>query len=279
VPRKSLPSKKTSDEEWGNFVAISNQRWTLQEREQNRILFTAVHKFAQDGVSDEIIRIPLRKDDLDSFGPDQWISSPAVDCLVYLHMHRLEGLVYPLGCGFYSEISSAYGKFVDGEELPEETTGAFDWLAHRFILLPITGEDHYSFVIIEHPRHPDRTIFYHVNSYRGLHASADVFAVLTWFIAAERKKKKKTMETVSSDPQSFSYLTKPRQSNDQDCGVYMLRYMGKVASFVTQNKPATLLDSIEGLVNGKFSASHTRRKRAQLLEALQADAVKEHVVE
>ncbi|EGZ27536.1 hypothetical protein PHYSODRAFT_472272 [Phytophthora sojae] len=109
--------------------------------------------------------------------------------------------------------------------------GDLDCSSHKFGIVPISGKDHRSFVVIERSLQPGSTIFYHINSLPKYHASHRVLEVLRDFIFSA---------------QPISWTTPPEQlrevyvryeavSNERiRC---MLHYMHRLAQYVAEKKP------------------------------------------
>eukprot|EP00644_Phytophthora_capsici_P001823 jgi/Phyca11/108010/e_gw1.14.837.1 len=84
-----------------------------------------------------------------------------------------------------------------------ELNALFDW-SYQYLLLPVSGKNHWSFLVIENFTHGGMTTVYHVNSLRKAHSSEYAFDVLKC---------------------TFAINTKPQQTNYSDCGIYVLYYM------------------------------------------------------
>ncbi|KAJ8557025.1 hypothetical protein ON010_g8939 [Phytophthora cinnamomi] len=167
------------------------------------------------------------------------------DSLIYKHMIKVDTSVWPLGSTFYTEIANAYHREKIGENVPDEVTGSFDWGAQKYVLLPITGADHYSFAIIENPLTPAQTVCYHINSLRGCHKSESILDTLKWFLSPRgEKRKKRGADNSNTEPPVFAYKKSPLHANLSDCGVDMQHYVHKVARFISEEKPASMAEKM-----------------------------------
>ncbi|KAE9313040.1 hypothetical protein PR003_g19605 [Phytophthora rubi] len=149
----------------------------------------------------------------------------------------------------------------DGEQT-DDITGEMDWDGYRYILLPVVLHDHWSLLVIERGNAGNR-VFYHVNSVQGVHNPDYLFSVLQWFFSAVNSRMQASMET-----QAFSYVSKPRQANLVDCGVYMLHYLYKIKSYVDKHEPRSLSEIMTMLTVGSFNAASSSKARASLLKHL-----------
>lgn len=214
-----------------NNRRVARPRRSTKRKSRDEPLLTVIHQLA-GSMQNETVRIPLYQKDFDSLLPDEWLTDRAIDCLIFKHMISVDTWVCPLGTTFFQGIANAFRLQENGEEIPDEVTGIFNWGLYRYLLLPITGSDHISFAIIENPMSPADTVCYHVNSMRGCHDSEAIFAALKWFLYPGADKL--NGHSSRADAKSFAYKTSPRQAHLSDCGVYRLHYMHKVAHYISE---------------------------------------------
>ncbi|EGZ17812.1 hypothetical protein PHYSODRAFT_500299 [Phytophthora sojae] len=125
----------------------------------------------------------------------------------------------------------------------------FDWSAYQYVLLPVSGRNHYRVLVIENPMHPGPTKVYHVNSVKNAHSSAYAFDVLQWW-------------------STFVHLTKPQQSNCIDCGVYVLHYMDVISKHIAAEKPGSIEVKIAAWTGGDFGVKKAAAYRAKLYRTI-----------
>lgn len=141
----------------------------------------------------------------------------------------------------------------------------FDWQSYLYVLIPVSGRDHWSLLILEQAMNKTKAAIYHVDSVRGRHDSAQIFGMVKQVLARQRQKH--IGEETPFDCEVHAYMTKPLQSNGFDCGVYMLHYMYRTRIYVVKHSPASLQQKMEKLVTG-FNASKSAKSHSSLLNAL-----------
>ncbi|KAJ8576335.1 hypothetical protein ON010_g2880 [Phytophthora cinnamomi] len=179
-------------------------------------------------------------------------------------MAQKNNIVCPCGSGLFGEIELAYnmGNPVKKRRGIRAAISAFDWKSYRYVLLPISGGNHWSFVIIENATQQGQAKAYHINSLKGAHSTEYIFVILQWFFAHAL-----TINDTSSpvfEWSTYAYKTKPQQSNCLDCGIYMLFYMDVIASMISRFEPTSITDEIEKWTRGGLNTTKAENFRALL---------------
>ncbi|EGZ29047.1 hypothetical protein PHYSODRAFT_475297 [Phytophthora sojae] len=115
--------------------------------------------------------------------------------------------------------------------------GKFDWVSYRFVILPVNGNSHWSFLVVENPLQGGVIRLYHVNSVTEAHDTANVFSLMQCFHACP---------------------TKPQQQNSVDCGIYLLYFIEKISTAIMKDRPHTLRGSMDKLCSDKFNVENYR---------------------
>ncbi|EGZ21991.1 hypothetical protein PHYSODRAFT_329870 [Phytophthora sojae] len=173
------------------------------------------------------------------------VMGTVVDYCVSRFAKRTEGLVFPVLAAVFAEIVFAYERRTERVRSATEITGDMTWLGKP------SGE----------------MVFYHVNSVAGVHEPDYLFAVLKWVFQARHSGAAGTFKN-----SSFVYVSKPRQANRVDCGIYMLYYLGKVKCYIENHQPRALMDVMRLLTIGSFNSSSAESARASLLTQVTRNA-------
>ncbi|OWZ03538.1 hypothetical protein PHMEG_00024718 [Phytophthora megakarya] len=146
----------------------------------------------------------------------------------------------------------------------------FDWSAYQYVLVPLSGRNHSSFLIVEHTSSRQQGKMYHVDSLMGAHSSEYVFVVFKWFFARYVADKtgdpNATLEATTSE-----FKTKLQQTNFIGCGVYLLYYMGRISTLIASCQPTSIEDDLATWTHSGFNATKTEQYRALLHQRLHED--------
>ncbi|KAF4147845.1 Ulp1 protease family C-terminal catalytic domain-containing protein [Phytophthora infestans] len=205
--------------------------------------------------------------DLNSVEADSSLTQTALNFFIICDVPRVIGVVCPCGSGLYVLMEKARRthKAVTQQRLFDDLVALFNW-SYQYLLLPVSGRNHWSFLIIENFMHAGPTNVYHVNSMRKAHSSAYAFDVLNLFLAKVHRAKSDTATTFEWS--TYVQATKPQQSNSADCGLYVLHYMNTISTLIVAEKPSSIEDLIAGWTTGRFNATKVSVYRTQLYRAL-----------
>ncbi|EGZ26800.1 hypothetical protein PHYSODRAFT_467362 [Phytophthora sojae] len=160
-------------------------------------------------------------------------------------MAREQGVVCCCGSELYGLIEIA--RYTRNPRLKlrlfEELAEQFDWSTYRYVLLPVSGRNHWSLVIVENFTTAEPTKLYHVNSLRKAHSSAYAFDVLEC---------------------AFAFDTTPQQSNMVECGIYVLYYMEVISKRVAEEKPASIQQDNASWIASGFNVTKASAYRNEL---------------
>ncbi|KAF4144062.1 Ulp1 protease family C-terminal catalytic domain-containing protein [Phytophthora infestans] len=209
------------------------------------------------------VAISLFADDLESLKEGNMVTNAVVDFCIAAYFEK-DRLVYSGTSAIFSEINFAYIARMATQRSADEITRQVNWSSHMYAILPVVMDDHWSFVVVEHPLSSESTVIYHVNSLRGGHEPDYIFAVIEWFLV-KAKASDINDTTVAT---TYNYVTKPRQANFVDCAVYALHYMHAVMKFIIKHRPESLLEHMPSLTTGTFNVKKASASRAKILSTL-----------
>ncbi|EGZ29725.1 hypothetical protein PHYSODRAFT_294743 [Phytophthora sojae] len=94
-----------------------------------------------EGLSKSIsVPIPLFPDDIASVKEGSMLTCPVVDFCVSCYTPKTAGAVFPMLSITFVEINTVYTSSEDRQ--PEAITGAVDWSAYNYYLLPVVMDRH-----------------------------------------------------------------------------------------------------------------------------------------
>ncbi|ETP27863.1 hypothetical protein F442_22852 [Phytophthora nicotianae P10297] len=222
-------------------IASRHQRDLLAKRSG------AVFSFTVRNLDTSTLReersVKVFKDDIMTLKPFGWLSDVVIDYAIYKCMESTGGTVKLFGASLFSQIKQAKSggesSFSDVKKLVDK----IDWDLYFAVLFPVWGANHWSLLVVEEPTKPSRRMFY-VDSCVGIHESSHVFSIATKILAA-------VCEVTSDDSPTVSVCeTHPQQTNNSDCGIYMLYFMEKIAVYLSQNKTKSIKNEIKKLTSG-----------------------------
>jgi len=142
-------------------------------------------------------------------------------------------------------------------------TSKFNWSKYRFVVFPIHGSSHWSLAVLENPMATPTSI-YHFDSIPGYHRSNLVANVLMKHLCIQAKRTSSFNHP--DNTQVRSVVPNDLQKNSFDCGVYVMLYAQKIASYITAEDPPTLGPVIQDLVQGcTRTTCQTMRKTVRAL--------------
>jgi hypothetical protein len=168
-------------------TASSSSRMCLRERRPKNVSSLIWTDISNPRKTHTVHVFP---DDLDSLLPGVKLTETALDYGIYRFMARERGKVYTCATILYQQIESA--RFERNPlkkcRLFNELSGMVDWGAYPYVLLPVSGLNHWSLLVVENPMHAEPMKMYHVNSLRGAHDPSYAFDTVKWFLDKEREK-------------------------------------------------------------------------------------------
>jgi hypothetical protein len=118
--------------------------------------------------------IYIYPEDLDSLLSDASLTQTALDYVICRYMTHEKAVVRSLPTDAYVMMEKAQfsREKRTRRRLGKELGELVDWSACSFILLPVSGRNHWSFLVIENPMRVGRMKVYHVNSMKKAHSSS-----------------------------------------------------------------------------------------------------------
>ncbi|KAE9060852.1 hypothetical protein PF007_g30458 [Phytophthora fragariae] len=260
-------AKSSSDEESDNPSEYDNasnaegdaSHWFFRKRfNQNHLLFE--WKDPESAGDDRVIF--MYQEDLDSLLPDGLLTGTVLDYFIYRYMAGVQGLVCACGSGMYLAMETARytRKSTRKTRLLEELIAQRDWTSYKYLILPVSGRNHWSFLVLENVMNSEPTKVYHVNSLKNAHSPDYAFDVVNWFLSRLHEKKMLPPFQWST----FIHNMKPQQSNTLDCGVYALYYMDFISKKISVEKPDSVQQNMALWATGGLNVTKAGVYRSQL---------------
>ncbi|OWY94804.1 hypothetical protein PHMEG_00035361, partial [Phytophthora megakarya] len=147
--------------------------------------------------------------------------------------------------------------------------------AYPFVVVPIYGSCHRSFVIIENALQPGPTSLYHVHSFRCCSNLGRISDNIIWYLAHEQKFQAPNIPTPAWNCEGF--YTTPLQSNTVDCGVYVLHFIDNISRAVMKLRramrmPRYISDKMVEWTCGTFNENASYCVRTVLYNRIISDA-------
>jgi len=212
--------------------------------------------------------VHVYQSDLNSLQADASLTQTALDYFIYRYSVHETGQVCVCESEMYALMETARYTRLPKKRLRliHELGEVFDWTSYKYVLLPVSGRNHWSFLVVENPIHADPTKVYHVNSMKSAHSSAYAFDVLQWFLGKIHGTQSNL--TAEFEWSTFVHYTKPQQTSCSDCGIYVLHYTNLIAKNIPSEKPHSIEDKIAAWTSGSFNASKATAYRSQLYKSL-----------
>jgi hypothetical protein len=258
VNRTTLCTWKKNEKKWREYADSKRHRVPGGGRKKHPVVTIIPEELQKKPTSEEnhfkkptsiveSLDIPdytvseLNEVDIQTLKLGEWLNDNVINYYI-VNMLPKNNKVYYFNCHAYSWIKNK-----------STIRCNLDWKEFHYVFVVIFEKNHYSFVVIELGESPKRPIYlFHIDSSPGIHYTKLVAKHITTFLQEQYLSK---YATLIPGPKVVVRNTNPCQPNHDDCGVYVLYYMKKIASFIITEESDTLNGWSRELTRGFLEAN------------------------